>query len=414
MEAPEGDSFRYTLRQPQRDDQPKAKAGARLDFPWQLDNRGKKSIAVDLSSAEGAALIHQLCARVDIFLTNLTPPRLRRYDLEPATLRQLNRRLIVASVSGWGLEGPMRDENSFDVTAFFARGGVMSLLGEPGENAVKPPLGMGDHTTGLAALGSILAALLLRARTGEGAVCESSLMRSATWTLGAELACTLVDGKQPKKRSRFDSPNVLSNTYRLGDGKWIILVMPFPRYWPKFCDALGTADAAAWKGAGHAYGTPSGRSKNREALTKLLDGVLAAQPLAHWGPRFDAHGVIWAPVAELSELVQDEQAQASGAFATLTHPVAGEFRTVNTPFGLFAGAGDAADAARGESRDSAVFVGPRGCGPEPGEHTRSVMAGLLGMGEGELDRLEQTGVLGFVPKAGSPVAKWAETGGKRD
>ena len=94
--------------------------------------------------------------------------------------------------------------------------------------------------------------------------------------------------------------------------------------------------------------------------------------------------------------------------------MAGEFRTVNTPFGLFAGAGDAADAARGESRDSAVFVGPRGCGPEPGEHTRSVMAGLLGMGEGELDRLEQTGVLGFVPKAGSPVAKWAETGGKRD
>ena len=114
----------------------------------------------------------------------------------------------------------------------------------------------------------------------------------------------------------------------------------------------------------------------------------------------------------MAHQVHDEQAEASGAFATLQHPVAGSFRTVNTPFGLFAGAGDAANAAQGETRESTVFVGPRGCGPEPGEHTRAVLRDALGMGAAQLDALEEKGVLGFAPKAGSPVARWAETGGK--
>ena len=114
----------------------------------------------------------------------------------------------------------------------------------------------------------------------------------------------------------------------------------------------------------------------------------------------------------MARQVRDEQAEASGAFATLVHPAAGAFRTVNTPFGLFAGAGDAADAAKGETRESAVFVGPRSCGPEPGEHTRAIMRDTLGMRVTQLDALEEKGVLGFAPKAGSPVARWAETGGK--
>lgn len=393
VEPPEGDSMRYTLRQPQPPNAPKRRPGDAIDFPHQVSNRGKRSIAIDLEGAEGQKLVHDLARRADVFLTNLTPPRLERYDLAPARLRALNQRLIVAAVSGWGLSGPKRDENSFDVTAFFAHGGVMSLLGEPGDNPVKPVLGQGDHTTGLAALGGVLSALLLRQRTGQGCVVEASLLRTASWTVASELANALVDGVQPKARTRFDSPNVASNTYKCSDGRWLILVMPFPRYWDGLCKALGKPE---WAAKDHVYSTPRGRSQRRDALVREMDAIFATATLAEWRDRLDAHHCIYSPLHDLPTLAADEQADAAGCFTWVEHEHAGRFRTINTPFGVHAGEG--------------VFVGARGCAPsEPGADTDAVLGQTLGLGAAEVAELRRKGIVGHRPAKGSPLERWAAT-----
>lgn len=127
-----------------------------------LDNRGKQSIAVNLADPDGQQIVRDLAAKADVFLTNLLPVRLGRFGLDYPTIDASNPRIVYASVSGWGLSGPDPDRLAFDMTAFFARGGIMSMWGQPGDPPVKPRSGQGDHQTGLAAFSAILAALLLR------------------------------------------------------------------------------------------------------------------------------------------------------------------------------------------------------------------------------------------------------------
>ena len=136
--------------------------GECIDHGFTLDNRGKQSIAVNLADPEGQQIVRDLAAKADVFLTNLLPVRLGRFGLDYPTLDATNPGIVYASVSGWGLDGPDPDRLAFDMTAFFARGGVMSMWGQPNSVPVKPRSGQGDHQTGLAAFSSILAALLLR------------------------------------------------------------------------------------------------------------------------------------------------------------------------------------------------------------------------------------------------------------
>jgi crotonobetainyl-CoA:carnitine CoA-transferase CaiB-like acyl-CoA transferase len=138
-----GDGMRGKLRQPSP-----ANGMEHADVPFQLDNRGKRSLAVDLSNPEGSALVRELVARADVVITNLLPGRLARYGLAPEQLRADHPALVYALVTGFGSVGPDADRSAFDLTAFFGRGGVMSLVGEPGDppHAFRP--GQGDHPTG--------------------------------------------------------------------------------------------------------------------------------------------------------------------------------------------------------------------------------------------------------------------------
>ena len=162
VEPPEGDSMRYVQRQPQDADGNFQQNGECIDHGFTLDNRGKQSIAVNLADPDGQQIVRDLAAKADVFLTNLLPVRLGRFGLDYPTIDASNPRIVYASVSGWGLSGPDPDRLAFDMTAFFARGGIMSMWGQPGDPPVKPRSGQGDHQTGLAAFSAILAALLLR------------------------------------------------------------------------------------------------------------------------------------------------------------------------------------------------------------------------------------------------------------
>jgi crotonobetainyl-CoA:carnitine CoA-transferase CaiB-like acyl-CoA transferase len=179
-----------------------------------VDNRGKRSITVDMRQEKGQMVVQRLAAKADILLTNLLPERLEKFSLDSDTLHGINPGLIYAQVSPWGLEGAEINNPGFDMTAFFARGGIMSLLGPPGTAPVLPRSGMGDHTTGLAALSSILAALRLRDQTGKGTVVETSLMRTSAWQIAADMSTALVDGKQPLRSERGLRPSPLTIPYR--------------------------------------------------------------------------------------------------------------------------------------------------------------------------------------------------------
>ena len=369
VEPPTGD----ILRGAHRRIDPAAGPGPHPDGYFTVDNRGKRSVVADLGQAEGVAIVHRLAAGADIFLTNLTEDRLARYRLRAEDLEASCPRLVYALLGGYGSTGPLAGKPGYDWTAFFARGGVSSVIGEPGgpPPAFRP--GQGDHTTALALLSAVLTALRERDRTDRFQRVEVALFQVAAWTLASDLSMTLIDGAQPPKTARAEWPNPLTCRYRCADGRWVALCMPGPRdYWDSFCVA---ADRTEWI-FDERYADVATRLGHAAELVAAIDDIFATRPLAEWATRLDEAGVIWAPVQLLPDVIADPQAEVLGMFAPVQDPVHGfEFRTVAAPFHI-AGA------------DIAV----RGPAPDVGQHSRDVLA-ELGYSAEEIDALDQAGVI---------------------
>jgi crotonobetainyl-CoA:carnitine CoA-transferase CaiB-like acyl-CoA transferase len=366
IEPPGGDAMRSKLRGPKAVD-----GVVHADYPFQLDNRGKRSIAVDLTDPRGAELVRDLAGRADVFVTNLLPGRRERYGLTADALLAVNPRLVYALLTGYGSRGPDADLVGFDQTAFFARSGIMSLVGEPGEPPPKFPTGQGDHPTGLALLAAILAALRVRDRTGVGQVVETALLRTAVWSIASDVATALVDRRQPTRRGRLGAVGPMNTTYRCADGAWVNLSAADQSAWPRFCRALDRPDLAD----DPRYETLRDRFDQRVELIAEFDRVFGSQPYPHWAPRLESVGLVWAKVATLPDLVDDEQVRANDMFVRVEHPVTGPFETVAAPFTM-----------------SASDASVRGPAPEPGEHTRSVLA-ELGLSAARIDELQAAGVI---------------------
>lgn len=369
-----GDAVRGMSRQP------KLPEGApAIDYSFQMDNRGKRSVAIAIDRPEGAAVVRNLVAGADIFLCNLLPHRQQRYGLDPETLLATRPGLVHATLTGYGIQGPDATRPGFDVTTFFGRGAITDSMTEPGGVAPNPRPAQGDHATGLAMVAAILAALRLKEQTGEGQVVDVSLLATATWTMATDLAPTLIDGRQPSKRDRRHLIAPLANRFRCADDRWVILNMPEPRWWPIFCEAMGRSE---WIDDPR-FSTVKGRFDNMPELTDMLDELFASRTLAEWGRALDEAGLIWGPASTLVELASDPQAEAAGLFPEIPHP-AGPFRTVAAPMHL---------------RD--VEIGPRGPAPELGQHTAEVLASL-GLTPGEVAAMAAAGVVGPAALAESP------------
>jgi crotonobetainyl-CoA:carnitine CoA-transferase CaiB-like acyl-CoA transferase len=371
VEPPSGDSMRNKLRQPRF---PEGKKGT--DMVFQMANRGKRSIAIDLVDERGRDIARDLIDRADVLVTNLTRSRLERYGLGPDDLHRRNPGLVYALVTGQGSTGEDADRLAFDVTAFFARGGVTALLGEPDAPPVAPRAGEGDHPTALALLVAILGALRVAERTGEGQLVETALMRVGAWTVGADMATALVDGRQPTKRSRAQPFSPTNTSYRCADGAWVALSSHNPATWPPFCEALGRPELAT----DPRFDTPTKRFANADQLTPIFDEIFGSQAFDHWAPLLDGTDVIWAKVAELPEVIADPQARQMGMFVELEHPDVGRFETLAAPFSF-----------------ERSHVAARGRAPEVGEHTAEVLA-ELGYDEALVSGLIASGVVG-LPEA---------------
>ncbi len=351
----------------------KKKSGfAGYDFQFDVDNRGKRSLAVALDQAEGAALVRRLAKRADVFLCNLLAHRQQRFGLDPDALLTLKPNLVHATLTGYGTTGPDAWRPGYDVTAFFGRSGLFDAMRE-GEDGVVPQArpAQGDHTAGLALTTAILAALRLAERTGEGQVVETSLYETAVWTQASDFGVTAVDRAPVRRRARHEALTPMTNRYPCGDGKWVVLNMLDAGAWERLCRAVGRED---WL-ADERFKTGKGRYQNMVELVDGMDATLKQRTRDEWGAIFDAQGVIWGPVLGLHEVPADPQAQSLGLFPSIEHPQLGPYPTVNAPM-----------------RFKQADVRPRGPAPKLGQHTRNVLADL-GLSEAEAQALFDQGVV---------------------
>ena len=348
--------------------------------PFDLYNRGKKSIALDVNHADGIALVQKLLASADVFVTNMRPQFLQRVGLDHATLLAQHPRLVYASLTAYGLEGPDRDAPGYDMAAFSGRSGLAERATPPGAAPPILPGGLGDNVTAITIVAGIMGALFHRERSGQGQLVSTSLLRTGIYSIGMDVATRVGLGRAAPPPPRTKPQNPLMNTYCAGDGKWFWLVgAESERHWPGIVAALG--DSALLQDA--RFATPRERRRNAQALVAAMDVLTARHTREEWAAIFRGHDVWWAPINSVDDLLQDPQVLASGAFIHVPVPE-GQAR----PEG-FNGIATPVDFALTPS-------GPAGAPPAIGADADALL-GALGVGSDELQRLRNAGVLRRLP-----------------
>lgn len=210
---------------------------------FELDNRGKRSIVLDIRTPEGREAAVKLAREADVFLTNVRPGALKRARLDWESLSAENPRLIYCSLTGYGLEGPDADKPGMDVASFWSRAGVGAITAPKGVDPFPIRTGMGDHVCSLATISAVLAAVIERGRTGRGRLVETSLLRAGVYAIGSDMAIQLRFGKLASTRPREGAINPLANFFKTADERWICLL---PRQgatdWPQIAAAAGRPD----------------------------------------------------------------------------------------------------------------------------------------------------------------------------
>ena len=330
-------------------------AGYACDFdenpPFHMDNRGKRSLMLDLRRADSRDALMRVVDRAEVFITNLLPARRKKYGVDHETLLARVPRIIVGAINGYGGAGPESDWPAFDYAAYWARTGMMDVMHDEG---VAPSLqrpAVGDHAAGVNLVCGILAAMRLRDADGRGRYVEVSLLQTGFHILGTDLANALVTRAPAKRHDRRAPPNPLWNSYPTSDGRWLLLVMIDPEpYWAKLCAAVGRPELAT----DERFADGFRRLANSAVLVAELESVFGRRPLAEWRPILDAAGIIWAPVQRVDEAIDDPQARAMGYVYEIEHPTAGRFETVGPPFrieGEALGARRAASPLDADARD---------------------------------------------------------------
>jgi len=327
-----------------------------LNPPFEMDNRSKRSVVLDLGTDAGRGTAFELLAGADVFLTNVRPGALQRLGLDFESVSAANPRLVYGLITGYGESGPDADRAAYDVAAFWSRAGVAHLLTRPGETPPFQRGGMGDHSAGMTMAAAVCAALLARERTGTGQLVTTSLYRQGAYTVSFDLNTYLMSGQPIAIGQRDSMGNPCMNNYTAQDGRrfWIVGLEP-ERHWPALCRSVGRPE---WRDDPR-FADARSRAVNSAALIAALDEIFATRPLDEWARVFAGEpDFFWSPVNTLEDVVADEQFHAAGGI-------------VDVPDG---------DAAVPMVATPADFHGtpwaPRSAAPELGQHTEEVLADL--------------------------------------
>ena len=337
-------------------------------------NRGKHSVTIDISTAEGQSLVHKLAEHCDIVVENYMFGQLAKYRLDYASLVAIKPNLIYCSITGFGQTGPHRNRAGYDFI-MQGIGGFMSITGErddrPGGGPQKAGVAVSDLMTGMYSAVAILAAVTHRERTGAGQYIDMALYDVMLAMLANMNMNYLTSGKAPGRAGNAHPNIVPYQVFAASDGH-VVLAVGNDSQFVKFCEVAGTPHLAS----DVRYRRNADRVRNREVLIGELEGVLRARPVAFWVERLDAAGVPCGPINDIAHALADPQVAARGLRIDLAHALAGHVPMVANPIKLSA-------------TPPAYELPP----PVLGEHTAAVLHRYAGIEEDQLSKLKSRGII---------------------
>lgn len=339
------------------------------DYFWTLGGRSKRSLALDLKAEDGRAVLRRLVEGCDVFITNMPPQPRRRLGITYEALAPLNPRMIYASLSAYGEVGEEADKTGFDVTAYWARSGLMDTV-RPHADAepARSTPGLGDHPTAMSVYAGIVTALYRRDRTGRGGQVTVSLLANGLWSNGCLVQAKLSGAEMVTRPPRTKPANACANHYRCRDGRWFILpVANEERQWAGLAAAAGRPDLLD----DPRYATTEQRAREAAALTAVFDEAFARLDWPELRDRFVAEDLNFGIVGRLDDIPDDPQMRVTGMLV----PFADGGLTLDSPF-----------AISGEPKR------PPARAPGIGQHTDEVLR-EAGYDEGEIRRLRALNVL---------------------
>src|SRR5713101_2962818 len=351
VEPPSGDTWRIGYKIPP---QPRAHD----NYPWHLNNRNKRGLALNLKSPEAGEVLERLVKWADVLIVNTPHPARKHLKL------------------GYGDQGPDANLPGFDITSYWARSGLLSLTRDAGAPPTLPPSGSGDHGTAVSLFSAIVMGLYRRERTGEGSYVTTSLLATGIWATGVFIQAALASAQFFPLHDRVKPPNATLNVYRASDDKWFLIVLT-PDHWPALAKGIGRPELLT----DPRFADPAKQVANATALTAILDEVFTAQPMAHWREAFAEGHITFAEVKAPSEVVDDPQLRANDIVVPIEGAGGHITSTVSSPMQVHG-----------------VAKVPARRAPEIGEHSDEILA-ELGFDAPAAERLHASGAIPIAKKA---------------
>jgi len=342
-----------------------------LSAYYLVTNRNKQCITVDLKKKEGQEIIRHLARRSDILLENFLPGDLAKMNLGYEDIRAINPKIIYASVTGYGQNGPYRDLPGFDFI-LQAQGGLMSIIGEEEGSPMKVGVAIVDITAGLFACSAILAALHYREKTGEGQYIDMALLDAQVAWLGNQASNYLVSGKVPRRMGNAHPNIVPYETFKAKDGIYLALGVGNDNQWKKFCRIAGVEHLMD----DPRYVTNPKRVENRKILVPLLQEVFLQRDSGEWLKLLGQAEIPIGPINTIDRVFADPQVLSREMLVEMEHPKVGKLKVVGSPMKL--------------SKTPVQYRIPP---PLLGEHTESVLREVLGYDKETIARLKEAKVI---------------------
>ena len=366
VEPPNGDLWRHGHQIPP---QPQAKDA----YPWHLANRNKRGLTLDLKAPGAQAVVERLVRWADVLIVNTPHAARKKLHVEYEDVVQWNPRLIYADITGFGENGPDANLPGFDITAYWARSGLLAQTRDAGAPPTWPGSGSGDHATAVGLYSAIVTALYRRERTGKGSYVTTSLLAEGVWAAGVFVQAALAEAKFFGLHDRKAPPNPTMNVYRSADNQWFLLLVT-----PDKVAALATGIGRPELLTDARFNDPAKLAANATELTAILDEVFAAQPMAHWREVFDETHITFGEVKAPSEVVNDPQLRANNIVVPLEGAGGKLTSTINSPIQV-----------HGVTKVSARRA------PALGEHNEEILK-QIGFNANDIDGLRASGAISNV------------------
>lgn len=343
--------------------------GPRGGPDFQNLHRNKRSLSLNLKTPEGIAILKKLVETADVLVENFRPDVKTRLGIDYESLKAINPRLVYASISGFGQNGPLRDRPGFDQIAQ-GMGGLMSITGEPGRGPMRVGIPIADLCAGMFCAQGVMIALLEREASGEGQWIQTSLLQAQVFMLDFQAARWLMDRETPVQAGNNHPTSIPTGVFEAADG-YINLAVAGQVIWRRFCEALGKPELADHPD----YATPPVRSDNRDALGDTINEALRGKPAQHWIDLFNEAGVPCGEINTIDKVFADPQVQHLGMAQPVNSTERGPTELVGQPIVM--------------SRTPSKISAPP---PTCGEHSDEVL-GELGYNAGEIAAFREAGVV---------------------